>query len=197
MLGIFQSNMQTGILVLIVIMLILLCLSLFFLHRAVRDMQSTIIGNKHDIRALQGFMNDAGMAALNPIMTSHFPSQPFASNNEKKKSNLKKQTSTPSPENTNLIMNYSTQPEETQPEETEPEETEPEETEPEETEPEETEPEETKLENVLTEKNFEKTEKNEKSEEPVESEESSDEESEESSDEESEESENEKNELIV
>lgn len=58
--------MQTGILVLGVILLIVLCLALFFTHREVRDMRLNMIKNRHDIQAIQGIMSEAGLAFFGP-----------------------------------------------------------------------------------------------------------------------------------
>jgi hypothetical protein len=66
MLGIFRSNMQTGILVLAVILLVIVCLALFFTHKEVRDMRMAVIKNRHDIQAVQGILGEAGMAILGP-----------------------------------------------------------------------------------------------------------------------------------
>lgn len=58
--------MQTGILVLGVILLIIVCGGLFITHKEVRDMKMNVIKNRHDIQAIQDMLGAAGMAVLGP-----------------------------------------------------------------------------------------------------------------------------------
>lgn len=64
MAGIFQSNMQTGIIVLAVVLLIIVCLALFFTHKQVRDMGMMVVKNRHDVQALQTILGEAGLGVM-------------------------------------------------------------------------------------------------------------------------------------
>lgn len=63
-LGLFQDNMQTGILVLVVILLLILCVAFYFTHREVRDLRFAVSKNRHDIQAVQSLLSETGLAAI-------------------------------------------------------------------------------------------------------------------------------------
>lgn len=59
----FQANMQTGILVLLVILVGIVCVALFFTNKEVRNIKAGIVKSRHDISALQTLLNDVGLTA--------------------------------------------------------------------------------------------------------------------------------------
>lgn len=59
----FQANMQTGILVLLIVLVAILCVALFFTNKEVRNIKTGFVKNKHDIVALQSLLNDVGLSA--------------------------------------------------------------------------------------------------------------------------------------
>lgn len=59
----FQSNMQTGILVLLVILVGILCIALFFTNKEVRNIKEGVVKSRHDISALQTLLNDVGLTS--------------------------------------------------------------------------------------------------------------------------------------
>ena len=60
----FKSNMQTGILVLLVVLVSILCITLFFTNKEVRNIKASVVKNKHDINSLQSLLNDVGLTAI-------------------------------------------------------------------------------------------------------------------------------------
>ena len=59
----FQANMQTGILVLLVILVAIVCVALFFTNKEVRNIKASIVKSRHDITAIQTLLNDVGLTA--------------------------------------------------------------------------------------------------------------------------------------
>jgi hypothetical protein len=59
----FQSNIQTGILVLLVILVGILCIALFFTNKEVRNIKVGFVKNIHDIEALQNLLDEVGLTA--------------------------------------------------------------------------------------------------------------------------------------
>ena len=55
--------MQTGILVLLVILVGILCIALFFTNKEVRNIKTGVVKSRHDIAALQILLNDVGLTA--------------------------------------------------------------------------------------------------------------------------------------
>lgn len=64
MLSLFRNNMQTGILVLVIVLLGIICLVLFYTHREVRDLRFVVSKNRHDVEAMQSLLNDVGGFAI-------------------------------------------------------------------------------------------------------------------------------------
>ncbi len=60
-----QANMQTGILVLLVVLAAILCVTLFFTNKEVRNIKTGFVKNRHDISALQTLLSDVGLSATN------------------------------------------------------------------------------------------------------------------------------------
>ena len=59
----FQSNIQTGILVLLVILVGILCIALFFTNKEVRNIKVGFVKNINDIEALQNLLDEVGLTA--------------------------------------------------------------------------------------------------------------------------------------
>ncbi len=59
----FQANMQTGILVLLVVLVTIVCVALFFTNKEVRNIKAGIVKSRHDITAIQTLLNDVGLTA--------------------------------------------------------------------------------------------------------------------------------------
>lgn len=59
----FQANMQTGILVLLVVLVAIVCVALFFTNKEVRNIKAGVVKSRHDIAALQNLLSEAGLAA--------------------------------------------------------------------------------------------------------------------------------------
>jgi len=55
--------MQTGILVLLVVLVGIVCVALFFTNKEVRNIKAGIVKSRHDISALQTLLNDVGLTA--------------------------------------------------------------------------------------------------------------------------------------
>jgi len=60
----FKANMQTGILVLLVILVGILCIAIFFTNKEVRNIKVDFVKSRHDITALQTLLNDIGLTAV-------------------------------------------------------------------------------------------------------------------------------------
>jgi hypothetical protein len=59
----FQANMQTGILVLLVVLVAIVCVALFFTNKEVRNIKAGVVKSRHDITAIQTLLNDVGLTA--------------------------------------------------------------------------------------------------------------------------------------
>jgi hypothetical protein len=59
-----QSNIQTGILVLLVIIVGIMCIALFVTNKEVRNLKIDTLRNRNDIEALQNMLTDVGMGAM-------------------------------------------------------------------------------------------------------------------------------------
>ena len=59
----FQGNMQTGILVLLVVLVAIVCVALFFTNKEVRNIKAGVVKSRHDINAIQTLLNDVGLTA--------------------------------------------------------------------------------------------------------------------------------------
>lgn len=56
--GFCNTNMQTGILVLLFVLVALSCFSLFFINREVRNLKLNSVKNKNDLQALQSLLGE-------------------------------------------------------------------------------------------------------------------------------------------
>jgi|SaaInlStandDraft_1057018.scaffolds.fasta_scaffold01999_9 hypothetical protein len=76
----FQSNIQTSVLVLLVILLGIVCVTLFFTNKEVRHLKTSVVKNQHDIEALQNLLSDVGMKAtgsMNEVPSVSFQEPPL------------------------------------------------------------------------------------------------------------------------
>ena len=92
----FQSNIQTSVLVLIVILLCIVCITLFFTNKEVRNLKTSTVKNQHDIEALQTLLSDVGMKATGVTPVSSFGVTPVTS--------FESTISTPSPVSANFFQ---------------------------------------------------------------------------------------------
>ena len=76
----FQSNIQTSVLVLLVVLLAIVCVALFFTSKEVRHLKTSVVKNQHDIEALQNLLNDVGMKATGSFNTE-VPAASFTDSN--------------------------------------------------------------------------------------------------------------------
>ena len=64
----FQANMQTGILVLLILLVSIVCVALFFTNKEVRNIKTDVVKSRHDITAIQTLLNDVGLSASGKIL---------------------------------------------------------------------------------------------------------------------------------
>ena len=73
----FQSNIQTGILVLLVILVGILCIALFFTNKEVRNIKVGFVKNIHDIEALQNLLDEVGLNNTDSLIDNKNPISSF------------------------------------------------------------------------------------------------------------------------
>jgi hypothetical protein len=60
--------MQTGILVLLIVLVSIVCFSLFFTNKEVRNIKTDVVKSRHDITAIQTLLNNVGLSASGKIL---------------------------------------------------------------------------------------------------------------------------------
>lgn len=67
----FKANLHTGILVLLVVLISIVCVALFFTNKEVRNLKTSIVKSRHDITAIQNMLNDIGLSASENIIVEN------------------------------------------------------------------------------------------------------------------------------